>query len=60
MSKSEKEATMQYAIATHLGEKNIVIPKLALQEHRVESLNMEMGRLLDMNIHLKGFVMKQI
>lgn len=29
MSKSEKEATMQYAIATHLGEKNIVIPNVS-------------------------------
>lgn len=29
MSKSEKEAAMQYAIATHLGEKNIVIPNVS-------------------------------
>lgn len=36
MSRSEKEATMQYAIAVHLGEKNIVIPKLALREHHAE------------------------
>lgn len=29
MSRSEEEATMQYAIATHLGEKNIVIPNVS-------------------------------
>lgn len=29
MSKNEKEAAMQYAIATHLGEKNIVIPNVS-------------------------------
>lgn len=29
MSRSEKEATMQYVIAAHLGEKNIVIPNVS-------------------------------
>lgn len=29
MSKSEEEAVMQYAIAAHLGEKNIVIPNIS-------------------------------
>jgi hypothetical protein len=29
MSRSEEEATMQYAIAVHLGEKNIVIPNVS-------------------------------
>lgn len=29
MSKSEEEAVMQYAIAAHLGEKNIVIPNVS-------------------------------
>lgn len=29
MSRSEEEATMQYAIATHFGNKNIVIPNVS-------------------------------
>ncbi len=55
MSRSEKEATMQYAIAVHLGEKNIVIPNVSFARTscRIEKYDKD-GCLIEYEYPFKG------
>lgn len=61
MSKSKEEAVMQYAIAEHLGNKNIVIPNISFARISCRIENMiKAVALLGINIRFRVSSMKLI